>query len=436
MYGRWLGWTLCGVAASLGGVACRGHEGSTADAGSREASAAAIATIATPRDASTSFYADRFSRRPRVDAMTDLGRKVFFDPSLSVSGTMSCATCHDPRFAYGPPNGRATQLGGPDMKQAGMRAVPSLRYLQKLPPFDEHHFEEEGDESVDQGPTGGFAWDGRAATTHDQARLPLTSPFEMANPSMAAVTEKVAAGPLAPTFRATFGDDVFADAERGAAAILMVLEVFQQSPKDFYPYTSRYDAWLRRQGELSPREERGMALFADAKKGNCASCHPNGMRNGSFPQFTDYGFGAIGAPRNRDVPANADPAFHDLGLCGPLRTDLSAHKEYCGQFRVPTLRNVAVRQAFFHNGVFHRLEDVLVFYAQRDSRPGKFYPAVSGHTEPFDDLPAEYRRNVNREPPFGRPAGAAPALSAAEIGDLVAFLETLNDADVQPVPTK
>ena len=54
------------------------------------------------------------------------------------------------------------------------------------------------------------------------------------------------------------------------------------------------------------------------------------------------------------IPANEDPAFRDLGLCGPLRTDLANHQEYCGEFRVPSLRNVAVRRALFHNGAFHR----------------------------------------------------------------------------------
>lgn len=361
--------------------------------------------------------------------MTELGRGLFFDPQLSASGAMSCATCHDPHFAYGPPNDRSTQLGGPDLKRAGVRAVPSLRYLHTLPPFAEHHFDEAVDESVDQGPTGGHGWDGRADTAHDQARLPLTSPFEMANADIASVVAKVVHGALAGRFRAAFGDDVFSDPTRASAAVLLCLEVFQQSPKEFYPYSSRYDAWLRRQLELSPRERRGLALFNDPKKGNCANCHPSGIRQGAFPQFTDFGFQALGVPRNRDLPANQDAAFYDLGLCGPQRTDLSSHKEYCGEFRVPSLRNVASRRAFFHNGVFHRLDQVLEFYVARDTNPAKWYPKVGGRVEAFDDLPAAYRKNVNHEPPFGGKRGAAPALNKAEIGDLIAFLQTLTDAD-------
>jgi cytochrome c peroxidase len=368
--------------------------------------------------------------------MTELGRGLFFDAGLSVSGKMSCATCHDPAFAYTPPNDRSTQLGGPDLKRAGVRAAPSLRYLQTLPPFAEHHFDEAIDESADQGPTGGYGWDGRAATAHDQARLPLTSPFEMANPDVASVVAKVAHGALADRFRATFGDDVFADPVRASTAVLMCLEVFQQSPKDFYPYTSRYDAYLRGQTKLGASAQRGLTLFNDPKKGNCANCHPSQIRQGAFPQFTDYGFVALGVPRNQALPANKDTGFdarfYDLGLCGPQRTDLTNHKEYCGLFRAPSLRNVALRRAFFHNGLYHSLNRVLAFYVERDTNPGKWYPKQGGRVDAFDDLPPAFRANVNREPPFGGKPGGAPALSKSEIRDVIAFLKTLTDADLLP----
>jgi cytochrome c peroxidase len=359
--------------------------------------------------------------------MTELGRALFFDPSLSASGKLSCASCHDPKFAYGPPNDHAVQLGGADQRSPGVRAVPSLRYLSALPSFAEHHFDEAGDESVDQGPTGGHTWDGRADTAHDQARAPLTSKFEMANGTMDVVVTKVSAGALAPRFKEVFGPDVFDDRERAEVAVLMVLEVFQQSPKDFYPYTSRYDAWLRRKGELTAREERGLALFNAPQKGNCASCHVSGIRAGAFPQFTDFGYAAIGVPRNPEIPANKDPSYFDLGLCGPLRSDLAKHAEYCGEFRVPGVRNVTRRRVFMHNGRFHKLRDVLEFYAERDSNPRKWYPKSAG---PYDDLPAEYRGNVNQEAPFGRKPGSGPALSSSEIDDILAFLATLTDADL------
>lgn len=371
-------------------------------------------------------------RRIDVAAAAELGRAAFFDPSLSASGRTACASCHDPRFAYGPPNGASVQWAGPDGRSAGTRAAPSLRYLQTLGPFTEHHFDNDGDDSIDAGPTGGHTWDGRASSPHEQASLPLLSPTEMANPSAADVVRRLRQGPLAEGLRRVYGADVFTSDERAFQALLMALEVFQQSPRDFYPCSSRYDEVLRGRATLSEREARGLALFDDPAKGNCASCHPSGRTaDGAFPLFTDFGFIALGVPRHRGLPANADPAFHDLGLCGPYRTDLREQAGYCGLFRTPTLRNVALRRSFFHNGVVHSLDEVLRFYVRRDTHPGEFYPRdAEGRVQKFDDLPARYHGNVNLDPPFDRREGDTPALDDAEIADLIAFLHTLTDADL------
>jgi cytochrome c peroxidase len=227
--------------------------------------------------------------------------------------------------------------------------------------------------------------------------------------------------------QALFGATVFDRPEAAFDAALLALEVFQQSPPDFYPFSSRFDAVLRGQATLNDQEARGRALFDDPAKGNCASCHLSEIRaDGAFPLFTDFGHIAIGVPRNAAIPANADPRFFDLGLCGPLRTDLADHPEYCGRFRTPTLRNVALRQRFFHNAAIQTLEDALRFYAQRDTDPARWYGAAERR---FNDLPAAYHANVNTEAPFGGPPGGAPALSEAEIADMVAFLKTLTDAD-------
>ena len=103
-------------------------------------------------------YAPILKRQPSVAAMTAMGRAMFFEPSLSVSGKLACASCHSPQHAYGPPNALAVQLGGPELKDAGTRAAPSLRYLQNAPPFSEHYHDDDGDDSVDAGPTGGRDW--------------------------------------------------------------------------------------------------------------------------------------------------------------------------------------------------------------------------------------------------------------------------------------
>jgi cytochrome c peroxidase len=381
-----------------------------------------------PSATAASFYATPFEKRPNAAALTSLGRALFFETGLSASGRMSCASCHDPAHAWGPPNGFAVQRGGADGKAWGVRAVPSLKYRHDTPPFDEHHTDSDGDDSVDQGPAGGRGWDGRAASAHEQAALPLLSPFEMANADADAVVLRLAASPSAERFRATFGVLVFERPEWAWNGILWALEVFQQSPADFYPYDSKYDAFLRGQATLEPAEQRGLALFNDPAKGNCASCHPSGVKRGAFPAFTDHGLIALGVPRNARIPANADPAYRDLGLCGPWRTDLQAHPEYCGRFKTPTLRNVATRRVFFHNGVYARLEDVLDFYAERDLRPGRFFARdVRGRVVKYDDLPKGERENVNTEPPFDRKPGERPALDRRERADIVAFLRTLTD---------
>jgi cytochrome c peroxidase len=97
-------------------------------------------------------------------------------------------------------------------------------------------------------------------------------------------------------------------------------------------------------------------------------------------------------------------------------------------FRTPSLRNVATRRAFFHNGAFHSLERVLAFSVGRDTHPEKWYPRnADGSFRKFDDLPLRHHGNVNREAPFDRKPGDTPALSRAEIGEGIGFLRTLTD---------
>lgn len=367
----------------------------------------------------------------RATQLETLGRGLFFDPSLSASGQMPCATCHDPAHALGPSNALPVQFGGKDMRKPGLRAVPSLEYLQVVPPFTEHYYEsdDEGDGSVDNGPTGGLTWDGRVNRGRDQARIPLLSPFEMANGTPADAAARIRDGRYAGDLRKIFGNDVFADPDKAFAAAAEALEVYQQDYRTFYPYSSKYDAYLAGHVTLSEQEARGLALFDNPEKGNCGNCHRSQRgKDGTPPQFTDYGMIAVGVPRNRAIPANADPSYFDLGLCGPLRTDLSGNSEYCGRFITPTLRNVALRQSFFHNGVVHSLREAVVFYVERDTDPAKWYPRdADGRVQKFDDLPAAYHANINMELPFGGRPGDAPKLSASEIDDVVAFLNTLTD---------
>ncbi len=378
------------------------------------------------------FYSNSFPTDPSAAALAAVGRLLFFDPALSASGKVACASCHDPRHAFGPPNGASVQRAGSDdprkgAPRFGVRAVPSLMYAQNVAPFTQHFVDDEGDDSIDQGPAGGRTWDGRAQSAHEQAPLPLFSEFEMANRNADSVLEKVAQGPYAAEFRRTFGEKIFEDKTLAFKAVLLGLETYQETPQEFYPYSSKFDAWLRGQASLSEQETRGLAAFNDPTKGNCARCHPSARRNGAFPQFTDFGYAALGVPRNRAIPANAAPGYFDLGLCGPWRTDLEGRREYCGMFRTPTLRNVALREVFFHNGAIHRLDEAVRFYALRDTQPELWYPRGAQGVQKFDDLPAVYRGNIDVLPPFDKHRGEQSALSDADVADIVVFLRALTD---------
>src|SRR5262249_34105827 len=124
-----------------------------------------------------------------LSAKAQVGKKIFFDRSLSASGQMACASCHDPDHAYGPPNDLSVQLGGAAMNVAGTRAVPSLRYKDVTPPYADLLDNPDG-VSV-PGPGGGFDWDGRAPTLADQARVPLLAAHEMANGTAAAFAARL-----------------------------------------------------------------------------------------------------------------------------------------------------------------------------------------------------------------------------------------------------
>ncbi|MBV8504149.1 MAG: c-type cytochrome [Paucibacter sp.] len=351
-----------------------------------------------------------------------LGEKIFKDGSLSASGRVSCATCHNPDAAHAQTNNLSVQLGGAKLDVPGFRATPSLRYLSSTPAF---YFQADGT------PTGGFNRDGRAVNLTDQAARPFLAEHEMANATAQAVVDKLSRAAYAADFRRAFGDAVFSNPDTAFTGVRYALQRYQQeSTAEFQPFSSKYDAFLTGKASLSDQELRGLALFNSPSKGHCMACHPSAKgADGSPPLFTDFTYDNLGVPRNSEIPANADAGYFDLGLCGPDRSDLVASRpDLCGAFKVPTLRNVATRQVLFHNGRFKSLKEALRFYVTRDTNPELWYPVVSGVPDKFNDLPSQYRRNVNvREAPYNRKPGDVPALSDAEIDDVIAFLATLSD---------
>lgn len=350
-----------------------------------------------------------------------LGELIFNDVSLSASGRQSCASCHDEAHAHTPPNDLPAQFGGADLTLQGGRSAPSLRYLATNTAF---HFDAEDT------PTGGFFWDGRAASLQAQAGGPFLNPVEMANKTVAEVVGRLKQASYASAFKAVFGENILNNPEAAFERMTWALQKYQLEDPSFRLFNSKYDEYLRGKAVLTAQESRGLQLFKDEAKGNCAACHPADKgADGSHPLFTDFTYDNLGVPRNPELAQNKDPAFFDLGLCAQAGGRLAERTDLCGAFKVPSLRNVAQRKVFFHNGHFKTLKDAVTFYVQRDTHPEKWYPlAPDGTVLKFNDLPANYHGNVNTsEAPYNRSLGDLPALTESEIDDLIAFLRTLDD---------
>jgi len=388
--------------------------------------------------------------------MAQLGRRVFNDPNLSSSGKLACASCHDPAHAYAPPSDAPAMRGGIDLSRQGVRAAPSLMYLERQPNFSVGP-DNEADESItltqlvaasigapraqktaqdtaaaaaNLVPQGGLFWDGRADTLQDQAFGPLLSPIEMDGGNVDEVAAKLRRAPYAGGFRQLFGAAVLHDPSLLVAEAMFAVARYEIEDPSFHPYTSKFDFWLEGKARLSAAELRGYLLFNDPRKANCGGCHVDEPgKDGSPPLFTDHQYEALAVPRNAALAGNRDPAYFDLGLCGPYRRDLAQDTQYCSFFATPTLRNVATRHVFFHNGVYHALRQVLDFYDFRDTAPAKIYPrGPDGKVEKYDDVPPRYHANIDvADPPFNRGLGAVPAMSAEEEEDIIAFLRTLTD---------
>ncbi|HTQ72484.1 MAG TPA: cytochrome c peroxidase [Acidocella sp.] len=399
-----------------------------------------------------------------LSAMAQLGRLVFYDTSFSASGKLSCASCHSPQHFYGPPTDAPAMMGGPDLARQGVRAVPSLMYLETQPNFsigpdpagDNDMMPSLPQLAAQAGmatrtaktarstaqsaanivPQGGMFWDGRADTLQQQALGPMLNPLEMDGGSIDRIAAKLRAAPYANRFVQLFGADILNEPDMLVSEAMFALARYQVEAPSFHPFTSKYDAWLEGKARLTRAQMRGYILFNDPAKGDCAACHlDQPSPDGQPPLFTDHQYEALGVPRNPELAANRNPAYFDEGICGPYRTDLANQTQYCGMFLTPTLRDAATRQVFFHNGMYHSLQGVLDFYDFRDTNPGRIYPrAADGAVEKFNDLPRKDWNNIDSsDPPFNRHPGEAPALTHAEEEDIIAFLKTLTDG-YMPAP--
>jgi cytochrome c peroxidase len=391
-----------------------------------------------------------------LSAVALLGKQIFFDPSLSASGTQSCASCHSAQHSYAPDNAFPVQLGGAHMNQPGYRPPPSLAYLYRQAPFSIGPDQGDTDAPVDMTqlaaqaagvqraqktalaapaapamvPQGGLFWDGRADTLQIQALGPLMNPVEMANATEEDVARKLLQTRYVDQFKQMFGPAIVNNPSLLISEAMFAVGRYQTEDQSFHAFTSKYDYWLEGKARLTHAELHGLQLFNDKDKANCAGCHLSQPgKDGLPPVFTDTQYEALGVPRNPAIPANKDPNFFDMGVCGPFRDDLKKETQYCGMFLTPTLRNVAERKVFFHNGVYHDLKQVMDFYNLRNTAPEKIYPRdASGKVQKYNDLPAQYHANVDvADAPFDRKFGDQPAMTDQDIQDIIAFMKTLSD---------
>ena len=360
------------------------------------------------------------SHKPNPDqtlsAQAQLGHEIFHDKSLSVSGQQSCASCH--LKALGHASARGLENGGPDRQATGVRNTPSLRYLWRNTGLQ---FDEEGKAS------GGFFWDGRADSLNAQAAEPFLNPAEMANTDKTSVVAKLARAAYAAEFERVFGKDIWQHTDKAFDAMTQALASYQTEDPDFHPFDSLFDRVAQGQARFTADQQRGWELFKDPEKGNCAACHTaEADKDGTPPLFTDNSYDNLGVPVSTKMLKTQGL---DNGVCThPLVRARPDAQSLCGAFKVPSLRNVAVRRAFFHNAAMTDLREVIAFYATRDTDPKRWY----GTRKPLGGVHPSLRANVNRdEVPYGQKPGEQPRLSEQDIDDLLAFLHTLTDADLK-----
>jgi cytochrome c peroxidase len=348
-----------------------------------------------------------------------IGKRIFFDTSLSDPPGQSCASCHDPLSAFSGNFG--STVGVPfaaNGSTLGLRNTPTAMYAGFTPEFS---VVTEGMRRVAKG---GQFLDGRAASLEEQARAPFFAAGEMNLANEGELAARLAIAPYGPLLAEEFGSDLFGDAPRAVQSATRAIAAFERTAR-FAPFSSKFDNALGGAAVLSDLEKEGLRLFDDPLKGNCSQCHAfkAAPQAASDLLFTDFSYHNIGVPRNARIPANADPAFFDLGLCGPRRARV-AEDSLCGAFKVPTLRNVDRKHAFMHNGVFTRLRDVVAFHATRDTSPARWYREGTR----LDDLPGAFHANVDLTlAPFRPAATASEGLDEREIDAITAFLGALSD---------
>ncbi|MEL6811215.1 MAG: cytochrome c peroxidase [Bacteroidota bacterium] len=251
---------------------------------------------------------------PLTEEGIALGKKLFFDPALSLNGTQACVDCHRPENAFTDPRRFSVGIDG------------SLGTRNSMPLFNlAWNFNEE------------FFWDGRATTLEEQIFDPVTNPIEMNNtwPNVESTLQATSDYPL--MFEQAFGSSTV-DSVNVTKAIAQFLRTLISA-------NSKFDQFLAGQATLTEAEENGLAIFLDEGRGDCFHCH--------------------GLPAN---PLWTDNTFHNNGLDETFtdrgRGGFTGDPREFGLFKSGSLRNLAYTAPYMHDGRFETLDEVIDHYSE------------------------------------------------------------------------
>ena len=234
---------------------------------------------------------------------------LFFDPRLSKSKQISCASCHDPELAWG--DGRTISYG--HNRQTGKRNSPSLLNI--------------GYHSV-------FFWDGRAASLENQALGPITDPVEMAATETISIKNIKKIKGYKPYFREAFGDEKI--------TIERILKAIATYERTITSKKSKFDSFIEGKSDIFTDEEViGLHLFRT--KARCVNCH-------NTPLFSNQKFHNVGL-------SYYGRTFEDLG-----KYNITHKKEDVGKFKTPSLREIGRTAPYMHNGLMPNLEGIIEMY--------------------------------------------------------------------------
>jgi len=363
-----------------------------------------------------------------LEPIEDLGKSLFFDTNLSTPPGQSCAACHAPEVGFTGPDSSINAAGavypGAVHTRFGNRKPPTSAYAGDSPILYYDELEEVW--------VGGMFWDGRATgwtlgdPLAEQAQGPFLNPLEQNNPNAKHVIIKVRDSAYAALFEQVWVPVDWKDVAGTYEQIARSIAAYERSA-EVNPFSSKYDAYLAGEAELTEQEAEGLELFEG--KAMCSACHISEPGSESQPPlFTDFTYDNLGVPKNPQNPFysmprkwNPDGAnWVDPGLGGFLQSIGEPYESELGKHKVPTLRNVDQRpyegfvKAFGHNGYFKSLEEIVHFYNTRDVEPW-----------PEPEVPV----NVNTDE-LGN-LGLSPEEEAA----IVAFMKTLTDGYFTPAPS-